>query len=1126
MRHINLHSIDWSWDIMIKGSLNNWKLLLTVMIGVLLSCSILSGTVIYYNALQELALLKSIKDLPEEKADVLLQADISSLDSYQYSTLNKIIYDDHIYLADQYLSDVIEGGKTATFFLTDSGDEHLAGKNDTRSFVTFLDEFDDKVVSSSKSNFDTDDVSKLPKSSSSLYVTVLETHALKMGLQIGDTVSFVPYWEENIEYIKVIIGRVVKEKNPDDPYWNMFNNVFMVSAGSTSATLPVFVSKNQFFGILHDIVPNATVTFSWLLDINPQKVNVSNSQELYETLIWIDESLSTVYDRFMIKTGLTETLAYYDDKLRFTKIQMSVVMVLVASVILFYVVSLSSLAAENREFEVSKLFSRGASSRQIMFGFALEALVIAVVGFIFGPLIISFIVSCIGLTPVLSSITGGSMLDTKISLGSFLLSGLSAIFCFLGLLIPAYKASKQNVVMQRIQSARRTEKSFIIRYYLDVLLLIVGIFLFRQLGEQGSFNITSQFGETISNNLFLLAPAVVLLGSAIVLLRLFPLVISLVARFLASLLPLSIVMSIWQISRNSGNYARLALLMILMTSLGVFASIFGGTLDRSFTERIMYSTGSDVRLESVSINSIGTSKPVISRYSDIPGVGNVSPVLRQRGVDLTEEFSTINFSVLAIHPQSFNDVAWSREDFSNDSFSDLLNLIDSGHSQMGVPIPIDSVALNISVKSDRPRSSVALVGRVRDANGRYITYDFGRLESSDWKNYEVILTGDEVKIFGSRRPMRQLQPVFPLRLMSVAIAETNPQRDLLSGSLLVRDISVSNSQGEKSILHTFDLPDCCSTLEATKKSMGDNISYVSNGNNETRVLNFSWTEGSPETARGFYIGKPISPVPGIVSQSFLSETKYDRGDNIVVSVAGKRVPLKIEGSFDYFPTLDTVTENHIVLSIDSVFDLANSHTLRGDLTPNEIWLRLATEADNISRQNLIASLNHEDLYPIGGVVDRREKLEISKVDPLVRSGWNGLLFLSFSSVLLLSIIGLLTNAYVSLKNRDVEFAVMRTIGLTDRQLLSMIWAEQAIITIIGLILGSWMGQRLTAVVMPFMSSEVYGSNILPPFVPEVRWQNIALIYLVIAVFLVSVTVSVTYVMKKLQLSKVLRIGES
>ena len=90
----------------------------------------------------------------------------------------------------------------------------------------------------------------------------------------------------------------------------------------------------------------------------------------------------------------------------------------------------------------------------------------------------------------------------------------------------------------------------------------------------------------------------------------------------------------------------------------------------------------------------------------------------------------------------------------------------------------------------------------------------------------------------------------------------------------------------------------------------------------------------------------------------------------------------------------------------------------------------------------------------------------------------------------------------------------------------MVWAEQAIITIIGLILGSWMGQRLTAVVMPFMSSEVYGASILPPFVPEVRWGSVLMIYAVVITFLVLVTVVVTSVVKKMQLSKVLRIGES
>ena len=147
----------------------------------------------------------------------------------------------------------------------------------------------------------------------------------------------------------------------------------------------------------------------------------------------------------------------------------------------------------------------------------------------------------------------------------------------------------------------------------------------------------------------------------------------------------------------------------------------------------------------------------------------------------------------------------------------------------------------------------------------------------------------------------------------------------------------------------------------------------------------------------------------------------------------------------------------MIVDIDPVFDIANSHTLRGDLTPNEIWLRVSDGMDSISRSNLVDYLKKENPYPIGGLVDRYEELTISKVDPLVRSGWNGLLLISFSSVLLLSGIALVTNAYVSLRHREVEFAVMRTIGLTDRQLLFMVWAEQAIITVIGLILGSWMG---------------------------------------------------------------------
>ena len=64
MKHTYLHQVNWSWDVMMKGSLNNWRLLIAVMMGVLLSCSVLAGTVVFYSALEELALQKAIEDLP------------------------------------------------------------------------------------------------------------------------------------------------------------------------------------------------------------------------------------------------------------------------------------------------------------------------------------------------------------------------------------------------------------------------------------------------------------------------------------------------------------------------------------------------------------------------------------------------------------------------------------------------------------------------------------------------------------------------------------------------------------------------------------------------------------------------------------------------------------------------------------------------------------------------------------------------------------------------------------------------------------------------------------------------------------------------------------------------------
>ena len=209
-------------------------------------------------------------------------------------------------------------------------------------------------------------------------------------------------------------------------------------------------------------------------------------------------------------------------------------------------------------------------------------------------------------------------------------------------------------------------------------------------------------------------PAITLVAAAMVLIRLFPLVMSLASRLLAPRLPPGLVMGLWQMARNPTHYARLALLLILMAGLGIFAASFGGTLQRSFTERVLYSAGSDIRLTNVSINIRGASKPIDEPYEDMDEVQNAAPVLRAIGSHLGTLGGDTSFDVLAVDSEKFEDVAWFRDDFSDDPLPDVMSQLNGHEIPLGIPMPDNARAIQVLMKSDRPYPTVGLGARLRD----------------------------------------------------------------------------------------------------------------------------------------------------------------------------------------------------------------------------------------------------------------------------------------------------------------------------------------------------------------------------------------------------------------------------
>ena len=148
-----------------------------------------------------------------------------------------------------------------------------------------------------------------------------------------------------------------------------------------------------------------------------------------------------------------------------------------------------------------------------------------------------------------------------------------------------------------------------------------------------------------------------------------------------------------------------------------------------------------------------------------------------------------------------------------------------------------------------------------------------------------------------------------------------------------------------------------------------------------------------------------------------------------------------------------------------------------------------------------------------------------RVDPLVEAGWRALLFIAFSAVLVLSCIGFLVHAYVSYRNRQLQFALLRTVGFSIRQLITMVWLEQAVVIAAGLALGTWMGGRLGETIMPFLGHDDWGGQVLPPFTMQVNWGALMITYAAMVFIFGAIIIGMIWRVHRMSLQRMLRLGD-
>jgi putative ABC transport system permease protein len=255
-------------------------------------------------------------------------------------------------------------------------------------------------------------------------------------------------------------------------------------------------------------------------------------------------------------------------------------------------------------------------------------------------------------------------------------------------------------------------------------------------------------------------------------------------------------------------------------------------------------------------------------------------------------------------------------------------------------------------------------------------------------------------------------------------------------------------------------------------------------------------------------------MPAIFSYAALP-SRSGVGDELSLNLGGHRLTYGVQGTIRNFPTLDDAFVIASLPDLETRLDLG----LFGVRTTGtfEAWL----EVDPQQYATLIAHPLLQDRI----LDDAQARLHIMQGDVLAQ-GTSGAFQLNALTLAFLSVAGFLLVQFFASKQRLVEFGVLRAMGLSQGQLLSLLAAEGALMTLSGLAAGVVIGYGLAQVMVPFLS-QALAESLAGVRITDVLidWPGIVRLYALLIGFYTLAMLLLLILLKRVGVHRVMRIGD-
>ncbi|MDF2927360.1 MAG: permease component [Paenibacillaceae bacterium] len=445
-----------------------------------------------------------------------------------------------------------------------------------------------------------------------LEAMVLEEAMFRNDLHVGDEFNYPITGGLGIAPLKVRIVGAFAANQETDPYW--FQG-FEVLLGN------FIVHEKVFTGELINKMKIPLNLANWYYSFDLSQIQTGQIAPLEKKLTRLDINLYQKLKDTKVDVSFIDML----NDFRKESVQLQLLLFTLAApmlgMVIYYIVMNARQSLDRQRSDIAVIRSRGGSTKQIIGLYLLESLMLGAVAIVIGPMLGWFMAKSIGSSNGFLTFVDRESIPVGFH-GSTMLYGLAAVLLAMGAtLIPAVQYARSSIVGLKQQLARADRAPLWQRWFLDVALLAVsgyGWYMFRErklLSEQTGLG----SDQLQVHPLLFFVPALTIFAMGLFFLRLFPWILKLLNRVGKPFFPVSIYLTLSQLSRSSKSYYPLMLLLTLTLGLGVYNSSAARTIDLNSTERTMYQFGTDVIVTTV-WESVSDSLPT----NQNPGTGQGS----------------------------------------------------------------------------------------------------------------------------------------------------------------------------------------------------------------------------------------------------------------------------------------------------------------------------------------------------------------------------------------------------------------------------------------------------------------------------------------------------------------------